>query len=154
MIRFYIFLILNFFKDSQAPQFIALPNNNNNSHTFVKSAPQNNVNINQSKLTTNEFRTRSPSENSSLASSSRALPPIQHQRKLNDTLNRSTQILNSNNNNSNNQQQQQQIQLFQKINKLQKLQQQATTPPGNSNSTNNLYTDNKRRLSLLLSRKS
>ncbi len=106
------------------------------------------VNNNPVRLT-NELRsTRSPSlsENSSLAqSSSQPLPPLQPQQRYNDSIQRSTQILNSNQ------------QLFQKINKIQppiKQQPQPLTPPASNSSANNLYTDNKRRLSLLLARKS
>ena len=98
---------------------------------------------------TNELRSaRSPSlsENSSLVQqSSQPLPPLQQQQRYNESIQRSTQILNSNQ------------QLFQKINKMQhpiKQQPHPLTPPASNNSANNLYTDNKRRLSLLLARKS
>lgn len=96
-------------------------------------------------------RSPSLSESNNLTPSAQPLPPLpQYQQRYNESLTRSTQILNSNISST-------QQQLFQKINRIQQptnKQTQPLTPPASNNTANNLYTDNKRRLSLLLARKS
>lgn len=171
-----MFLLL--FKVS-TQQYITIAQTGTNS-TFIKSSNNSantssngvskliDVNNNPVKLNNDFLRTslaRSPSDHNSLpSSSSHALrsssqqPQSQQHRKFsyNDTLQRTSNIINSN--------QQNQMQLFQKINRLQQQQQQAgstqqTSPLSSSNNNNNNTSTNasitdKRRISLLLARKS